>query len=173
MYEKSSHKDAFQAASLPGCVVCHGNHDITYPTDANLGTGPEAVCMRCHTPGDKCDQSRGELQRRLARLDEAIKSADRSLDLAERSGMEVSEARLAQHQARDSLTKARVTIHSFRVDLVDQDVQTGLKMAAKNLQAGKEAMVERNHRRAGLGVSLVAIGMVMFGLRLYIRKIEG
>jgi len=107
------------------------------------------------------------------RLDAAIKSADQVLGLAERSGMEVSEARLAQDQARDSLTKARVTIHSFRTDLVDQDVQAGLKVAAKDLQAGQEAMVERNRRRAGLGVSLVAIGMVLVGLRLYITKIEG
>jgi hypothetical protein len=86
--------------------------------------------------------------------------------------MEVAEARLGQDQAQDSLTKARVTIHSFRTDLVDQDIQAGLKIAAKNLQAGKEAMVERNHRRAGLGISLLAIGTVLVGLRLYIRKIE-
>ncbi len=84
----------------------------------------------------------------------------------------MSDARLAQDQARDSLTKARVTIHSFRTDLVDQDVQTGLKIAEKNLQAGREAMVERNRRRAGLGVSLIAIGMVLVGLRLYIKRIE-
>ncbi len=172
MYEKSSHKQAFQAASLPGCVVCHGNHAITYPTDAKLGTGPEAVCMRCHTPGDKCDQARADLLANLTKLDEAIRSADKALALAESSGMEVSEARLGQDQARDSLTKARVTIHSFRTDLVDQDVQAGLKVAAKNLQAGQEAMVERNRRRAGLGVSLIAIGMVLAGLRLYIKNIE-
>jgi len=173
MYEKSSHRQAFQADALPGCVVCHGNHDIPYPTDAKLGTGPDAVCMRCHTPGDKCDQARAGLKASLTRLDQAIRSADQILGLAERSGMEVSEARLAQDQARDSLTKARVTIHSFRTDLVDQDIQAGLKVAAKDLQAGREAMVERNRRRAGLGVSLVAIGMVLVGLRLYIKKIEG
>ena len=86
--------------------------------------------------------------------------------------MEVSEARLGQDQARDSLTKARVTIHSFQTDLVDQDIQAGLKIAAKNLKAGKEAMVERNHRRIGLGMSLIAIGMVLAGLWLYIKKIE-
>jgi hypothetical protein len=105
-------------------------------------------------------------------LDEAIKSADQILRIGESSGMEVSEARLGQDQARDSLTKARVTIHSFRTDLVDQDIQAGLKIAAKNLQAGKEAMVERNYRRLGLGISLLAIGMVLAGLRLYIKKIE-
>jgi hypothetical protein len=105
-------------------------------------------------------------------LDEAIKSADQALRVAESSGMEVSEAGLGQDQARDSLTKARVTIHSFRTDLVDQDVQAGLKIAAKNLQVGKEAMVEHNYRRFGLGISLIAIGMVLAGLRLYIKKIE-
>ena len=86
--------------------------------------------------------------------------------------MEVSEARLGQDQARDSLTKARVTIHSFRTDLVDQDIQAGLKAAAKNLQAGKQAMVERNYRRVGLAISLIAIALALIGLRLYIKQIE-
>jgi hypothetical protein len=172
MYEKSSHKEAFQAAGLPGCVVCHSNHGISHPTDAKLGTGPDAVCMQCHAPGDACDQARAGLQSSLSQLDQAIKSADRVLGVAESSGMEVSEARLGQDQARDSLTKARVTTHSFRKDLVEQDIQTGLKVAAKDQQAGKKAMVERNYRRVGLGMSLVAIGIVLTGLRLYIKKIE-
>ena len=172
MYEKSSHKQAFQSASLPGCIVCHSNHGIRHPTDAMLGTGPDTVCMRCHTPGDACDQARAGLLSDLTRLDEAIKSADQALGVAESSGMEVSEARLGQDQARDSLTKARVTIHSFRTDLVDQDIQAGLKVAAKNLQAGKQAMVERNYRRIGLALSLIAIGLVLVGLRLYTKQIE-
>jgi hypothetical protein len=137
-----------------------------------LGTGPDAVCMRCHTPGDACDQARAGLQRALSELDGAIKSADQVLGVAESSGMEVSEARLGQDQARDSLTKARVTIHSFRTDLVDQDIQAGMKIAAKNLQAGKKAMVERNYRRIGLGFSLVAIALVLVGLRLQIKQTE-
>jgi len=173
MYEKSSHKKAFQSASLPGCVVCHSNHGISHPTDAKLGTGPDAVCMQCHTPGDACDQARAGFQSGLSRLDDAIRGANQVLGVAESSGMEVSEARLAQDQARDSLTKARVTIHSFRTDLVDQDIQAGLKIASKNLQAGKNAMIERNHRRLGLGLSLVAIALMLVGLLLYIRRIEG
>ena len=128
--------------------------------------------MQCHIPGDTCDKARVEMLAELSRLDEAIKQADRVLSVAESSGMEVSEARLGQDQARDSLTKARVTIHSFRKDLIDQDVQAGLTIAAKDLEAGKKAMVERNHRRVGLGVSLIAIGILLAGLWLYVRKIE-
>jgi hypothetical protein len=108
----------------------------------------------------------------LTQLDGAIKSADQALRIAEASGMDVSEARLAQDQARDSLTKARVTIHTFQAALVNEDVQAGLKIAAKDQQAGKDAMVERNHRRIGLGISLIAIGIMLAGLWLYIRKME-
>jgi len=172
MFEKSSHKAAFQAAGLPGCVVCHSNHRVVHPSDAMLATGPGAVCSRCHNPGDKCDRATATLLRTLTGLDGAIKDADQELAVAESSGMEVSEARLAQDQARDSLTKARVTIHSFRKELVDQDIQAGLIIAAKNLQAGKDALRERDYRRVGLGVSVLAILIVLLGLRAYIRLIE-
>ena len=102
MYEKSGHKAVFQSAGLPGCVVCHSNHEITHPTDARLGTGPEGVCMQCHTAGDNCDVARAGFLAGLTELDESIKNADRLLGVAESSGMEVSEARLQQDQARDS-----------------------------------------------------------------------
>ncbi len=172
MYEKSTHKAAFQKAALPGCVVCHSNHDVRHPTDAKLGTGSEGVCMQCHKTGDVCDLARAKILGELTQLDEAIKSANKVLNVAESSGMEVSEARLGQDQARDSLTKARVTIHSFKTELVDQDIQAGLKFTAKDLQAGKDALQERNYRRVGLGVSVVAILLVLLGLFLYIKRIE-
>ena len=172
MYEKSSHKAAFDSAELPGCVVCHSNHRIAHPTEAKLGTGSESVCMQCHSPGDFCDQARAKMLGELTKLDDAIKSANQVLSVAESSGMEVSEARLSQDQARDSLTKARVTIHSFQADLVEQEIQAGLKLAEKNLQTGRDALRERNHRRIGLSVSVVAILIVFLGLRLYIRQIE-
>jgi hypothetical protein len=137
-----------------------------------LGTGPAGVCMRCHAPGDHCDRARVALLGNLTELNQSIDSADQSLRLAESAGMEVSEARLSQDQARDALTKARVTIHSFQIALVDQDIQAGMKIAAANLKAGKNAMVERNHRRIGLGICLISIAIMLVGLWLYIRNLE-
>ena len=172
MYDKSTHKVAFQSAGLPGCVVCHSNHEVSRPTDAKLGTGPEGVCMRCHEPGDTCDQARAKMLQDLTQLDGAVKAADRVLNVAESSGMEVSETRTEQDQARDSLTKARVTIHSFKTELVEQDIQTGLQIAAKTQAEGQAALAERDRRRRGLGLSLGIILLVLLGLRLYIRQIE-
>lgn len=172
MFEKSTHKAAFQSAGLPGCVVCHNNHGISHATDAKLGTGPQAVCMRCHKPGDICDQQRAEILSGLTSLDDAIKAADKLLGVAESSGMEVSQARLDEDQARDALTKARVTIHSFKKELIDQDIQDGLKIAAKNLQAGQFALAERDYRRKGLGIALIFILLTVLGLFFYIRQLE-
>jgi hypothetical protein len=171
MYEKSTHFKAFQAASLPGCIVCHSNHGIHQPSDAMLGTGPAGVCMRCHTRGDRCDRDRAAILADLTRLNGAIGNANQALQRAESSGMEVSSALLAQDQARGALTKARVTIHTFQPALVNADVQTGLKIADADLKVGQEAMVERNHRRIGLGISLIAIVIMLIGLGLYIGEI--
>lgn len=172
MYEKSTHKAAFQSAGLPGCVVCHLNHGISHPTDVKLGTGPQAVCMQCHKPGDVCDRARAEMLSGLTRLDEAINNAHNVLGVAESSGMEVNQARLDEDQARDALTKARVTIHSFQTELVNQDIQEGLKITAKNLQAGKNALAERDYRRRGLGLALIFICLAVAGLFMYIRRME-
>jgi hypothetical protein len=128
--------------------------------------------MKCHAPGDHCDRARVAILGNLTQLDGAIQDADAALRLAESAGMEVSEARLSQDQARDALTKARVTIHTFQTALVEQDIQAGMKIAAADQKAGKDAMVERNHRRIGLGVCLIAIAMMLVGLWLYIKKLE-
>ena len=172
MYQKSTHNKAFADKGLPGCVVCHSNHGIHKPSDAMLGTGPAGVCMRCHAPDDHCDRARSNILNNLTTLDQAVNGADQSLRRAEAAGMEVSEARLNQDQARDALTKARVTIHTFHADLVDKDVQAGMKIAAANRKAGDDAMVERNHRRIGLGVCLIAIAFFLVGLWLYIKQLE-
>jgi hypothetical protein len=128
--------------------------------------------MRCHKPGDSCDQARAKMLQDLTQLDVAVKASDRVLVAAESSGMEVSEAQTEQDQARDSLTKARVTIHSFKTELVEEDIQAGLKIAAKTQAEGQAALAERGHRRRGLGLSLGIILIVLLGLRLYIRQIE-
>lgn len=172
LFESSPHKAAFQAASLPGCVVCHSNHGVRHPSDAMLGTGPQSVCTDCHTAGDAGYEAANEMQQELSHLQAAINDSDKLLAHAESSGMEVSQARLEQDQARDSLTKARVTVHAFQVRRLAEDAQAGFKIAAQTQLQGKAALSERDYRRRGLALSLLTILIVLVGLRLYIRQIE-
>jgi len=172
LFEASPHKAAFQAGSLPGCITCHNNHKITHTSDAMLGTGKDSICTDCHTEGSSGFKAAGELAQMLSNLDSSIKRADVLIAKAEDSGMEVSEARNQQDQARDSLTKARVAIHSLRPAQVGKDVQAGLDLAVKAEQGGNTALAERDYRRKGLGLSLIAILLMLAGLGMYIRQIE-
>jgi len=173
LFEKSPHKAAFQAASLPGCVTCHSNHRIAHPTDALLGTGPQSVCTNCHTSGDAGYEVADQFQQQIAHFETAVRNSDEILNRAESDGMEVSQPRLEQDQARDALTKARVTVHSFNMVRVQEDILTGLKITDKTYQEGKAALGERDYRRKGLGISVFSIVVVLIGIRLYIRHIEG
>lgn len=157
---------------MPGCVTCHSNHGIVHPTDEFIGTGDKSVCTQCHTQGDPGYAAAAQMKQQLGQLQTAIGNTDQILGTAERSGMEVSQAKLDLTQARDSLIKARVAIHSFNVDRVASDIKPGLETAAKDYDAGRKALAERNYRRLGLGISLVAIAFVLVGLRLYIKQIE-
>jgi hypothetical protein len=172
IFDTSPHKSVFAAMGLPGCMTCHSNHGIKHPTDAMIGTGKDAICTTCHTEGDAGAETAEKIHNALVKLDAAIAHSDEILGRAERSGIEVSEAKLAESEARDHLTKARVEIHSANLASVDPEIQAGLKVAAQTYQAGQSALAELGYRRKGLFVSLVAIGLVLIGLVLMIRTIE-
>jgi predicted CXXCH cytochrome family protein len=172
LFDSSPHKAAFASAGLPGCVTCHSNHGITQPSDAMLGTGAGSVCTNCHTQGDAGYKVAGDMEQQVSTLGAAITRSDRILNQSESSGMEVSQPRLELDQARDALTKARVSVHTFAAAPVHADVDSGTKITAKTYSEGQAALRERDYRRTGLGMSLVAIVFVVVALKLYIREIE-
>jgi nitrate/TMAO reductase-like tetraheme cytochrome c subunit len=172
LFDASPHKQAFAAGGLPGCVTCHSNHKIVHPSDAMLGNGPESVCSNCHTGDDAGMKQAIAMQQDLHGLDAAIGTADALIDKAERSGMEVSQAKLSQAEAKAALTKARVSIHTFNAAGIKADVQTGAKLAEADLHAGEQAMSERDYRRRGLGVAVFLILLTIVGLWLFIRSLE-
>ncbi|MBI2677694.1 MAG: cytochrome c3 family protein [Candidatus Koribacter versatilis] len=172
LFDGSPHKQPFAAAGLPGCVTCHSNHKIVRPSDAMLGSGPQSVCSNCHTGDDAGMKQAIAMKSGLERLHQKIDQADELLERAERSGMEVSQAKLVQAQARAALTKARVSVHSFGAAGMKADIESGLKLAEDDLHAGEQAMAERDYRRKGLGIAVVLILLTIAGLFLFIRQLE-
>lgn len=172
LFNTSLHKSVFEAMSLPGCITCHSNHGIQKPSDAMIGTGKDAICVKCHSPGESAYDQAGTMHTALVNLDAAIARSDELLTRAANSGVEVGASKLALTEARDDLTKARVTIHAASADAVNQNIQAGLKVTQKTYQAGLDAMAELRHRRMGLMVSVVAIIWVLIGLAITIRKLE-
>jgi hypothetical protein len=173
LFAQSPHQQAFESANMPGCVTCHSNHAILHPTDEKVGTGDKAICTQCHVEGDDGFKAAAQIHDKLTQLGLAIGRAEDILGQAERSGMEVSEAKLDLAQSRDALTKTRVTLHSADLTKVEADIKPGLEAAARDYDAGKRALAERSYRRIGLALSLVAIALAIVGLKLYLKQIEG
>jgi predicted CXXCH cytochrome family protein len=171
-FDSGPHKAAFAAMNVAACIACHTNHGIQTPTDAMIGTGKGAICVTCHSDGEPGYTAAGKMHADLVKLNGEIKRSDQVLSRAEAAGVEVGEAQLSLNGAQDALTKARVAIHSVRPEVVDQDVQAGLKVTEKTYKAGLAAIAESKYRRTGLTVSLIAIVFVLIALALFIRRIE-
>jgi hypothetical protein len=158
--------------SFPGCITCHSNHAIQHPTDDSIGTGTNSFCVRCHVEGDAGYTAAAGMHAGLVKLDAEIQRSHEILNRAQISGVEVGQTLLALTEAQDDLTKARVAIHSARLQTVDENIQAGVKVTDKTWQAGLDAMKELKYRRQGLVVSIIAIAFVLIALALLIRKIE-
>ena len=172
LFQVSPHKAAFDQRQFGECIKCHSNHFIAKPSDEMIGTGEKAVCITCHTAGDKGFIAAGAMR---GRIDELIGSVDKSTEIlnrAERAGMEVSRPKFEMKEATDALTHARVLIHSSSTAEVDKVVAPGLAASAKGYQAGLGALAERSFRRKGLAVSLVFILFLATLVYLKVRQIE-
>ena len=172
LFQTSPHKAAFDQKGLAECITCHSNHAIATPTDQMIGTGQGALCINCHTPGDKGFVAAGQMRSRIDQLIAAIDKSSQILNLAERKGMEVSKPKFELKGATDALTHARVLIHSSSAAEVEKVAAPGLEVAGKGYQAGLDALAELSFRRKGLAVSLVFILFLALLVYLKIRQIE-
>lgn len=171
LFNHSPHKPVFDAMGAAGCVVCHDNHAVLRTSPAMLA-GPDAVCSRCHDATSAGGLAAARMGAAIQKLSDALNRSRGILDRASQAGMEVSEAVLRTGDAAEALVKARVAVHSFDPEAVEQPVQEGLAITEETYQAGLAAMRERDRRRLGLGVSLIAILMTMAGLWMAIRRLE-
>ena len=172
LFQTSPHKAAFDQRQFGECIKCHSNHSINKPTDEMIGTGEKAVCITCHTAGDKGFIAAGAMR---TRIDELLASISKSTDIlnsAERAGMEVSRPKFEMKEATDALTHARVLIHSSSIAEVDKVVAPGMAASLKGYQAGLGALSERRFRRKGLAVSLVFILFLATLVYLKVKQIE-
>jgi predicted CXXCH cytochrome family protein len=92
LFAKTEHGELFTTKNFPGCTVCHSAHD-TAPATAALLTGPNS-CTRCHQPGTRPAKLAADMAQILADLEAAGPGS------------------------KDALARARVAVHSLRLDAV-------------------------------------------------------
>ncbi len=172
LFEKSPHQAAFAAMGLPGCVQCHSNHEILPPADDWVGTSDKALCIQCHSKGDPGYAAAQQMAGDITRLKADEQKAEEVIGAAERSGMEVSSAKVQLTDAHASLIKARVEVHTFDPAEIRKLADESTKISGQAYEAGVAALKERDYRRKGLGVALICIILTIGGLYLKIRQME-
>jgi len=175
LFAQTQMQHRFQEADLPGCVTCHGKHDIGSPTDEMLGMGDSAVCTECHREGKFGATPAGarkakEMRAGLDDLKAQIEEARLLVSKAERLGMEVSGPRFDLRTANDALVNARTLIHSFAVEPVEEKLQEGFAVTTEVRQSAQNALEEYTFRRIWLAGSLLPILCVIVLLVFYIRS---
>jgi hypothetical protein len=171
-FARSAHAEMFTMLGAPGCATCHGNHEIRQASDTMLGLGEGAVCANCHVADVGGGVAAVAMRGLIDSLRDGVDAADSLLLLAERAGMEVSQAQFDLQAARNTLIQARAAVHSFVVDSVEAHVSEGLKIAAEAHVKGERALREIRFRRTGLTISAIIILGLIVGIVLKIRQIE-
>ena len=134
--------------------------------------GEKSVCAPCHENASPEGQTAVRLAESLNGLDGALQKSEAVLAVAERYGMDVSEAQLRLLDGKGNLVKARLALHTFKEGDVRTLVDEGMMIAKETSGAGEAALHEKDVRRLGLAVSVVFIVVAILAIRLLIRRVE-
>lgn len=173
LFESSRHSAAFLRLGKEGCVGCHDNHGIRQTSDDMLGTGEESVCTECHKPVEPEGEAAARMRDMIERLKVERARSDSLLERAEGAGLEVSQARFELEDATNAIVLARASTHSASEDSVRGRVEAGLQITSKAWERGQGAFRDLRIRRIGLVVSTLIIVVLIAGIVMKIREVEG
>jgi predicted CXXCH cytochrome family protein len=174
LFANTQMKHRFEQQNLPGCVTCHGNHEIHLPSDEMLGMQTSAVCAKCHNDGKFGATWTGAevaktIREKLDELKLQIAECKAKVAEAERLGMEVRGPRFDLRKAEMALTNARTQIHSFALEPTNQTLLDGLQVTSDVQASAQHALDQYTYRRIWLAVSTLPILLAVVLLILYIR----
>ncbi|MDR7402255.1 MAG: cytochrome c3 family protein [Armatimonadota bacterium] len=172
LFVRSPHKSAFDALGLAECTVCHGTHNIAFPTDEMLGTGPGSVCAPCHPPGSPEGAVADSIRASLEQLKALIAQSEAMLARASRAGLDVTDAQLDISEAETQVIRARAVTHTSSPEQLRSPIDAGTAAAERARRAGEAALAELAFRRRGLAVSLGVMAVVVVSLWLKLRQLE-
>jgi hypothetical protein len=132
------------------------------------------TCLDCHREPD--GKGRRVAQVMIARMHELTSitaAADRLLLAAHHGGVEVRQVRDALDQAVESQIELETLVHTFDPDGAFAEKHAeGMEHARAALLSGKEALGQLSYRRAGLGIALIFIVLLLVALGAKIRHMS-
>jgi len=193
-YAKSVHGVALledQDTGSPACNDCHGNHGATPPevasvgqvcghchdvqktSDDMVGVGDRAVCVNCHSTGDKGYDAARQIHDHLTELTTVYQEAELKRSEVDRKGMDDVEISFLLQEAHQVLIQARTLVHTFDPGRVGEKTKEGVLKTRQALELSASEVREYRFRRQGFGLATILITILVVALYLKIRQMEG
>jgi predicted CXXCH cytochrome family protein len=167
LFSKSPHKKAFDEIGQSECEACHGNHRILRPSADMLGTAEKSVCVQCHDKGSAGYKAAEALKSAIDAYQGRYDKVLGTLEVAERKGVEVSEAKFKVQEANTVLVSAKNLVHSLSTDEVGRKLAESDATLAEVEKEGAAALGEAKFRRTGLIVA--TLFLALFGVALFFK----
>jgi len=171
-FTESRMGQAFVEEGYHGCEECHGNHGIHKTSDNMVGTQEGAVCLDCHSDGDKGFETAGKIHASLAELDSLYAHATMKQKEVQRIGMDDVDIAFMLQDAHQSLIQSRTLVHTFDAARVAEKTSQGAGKAQEALQAAAAQIRDFHVRRRGFGMATLFTTVLVLALFLWIRQIE-
>jgi predicted CXXCH cytochrome family protein len=172
LFSQSPHKEGYDEMGISECEACHGNHKILPPSDEMLGTGEQAVCIKCHESDSEPYKIASRIKEKLNEFIEKIHMADEILEKADRQGVEVSEPKFRLTEVNTALILVRNLTHSLSLVDIEEKIEEAEKALSEVTIAGEAALREAKFRKTGLIIATIFIFLLAIALFLKIRQIS-
>jgi Cytochrome c3/Doubled CXXCH motif (Paired_CXXCH_1) len=161
LFEQSPHSKSFRSRGLGQCVACHGNHDVARASAVMVGTGPDAVCMKCHANDDKPSKIAVELAEMLRGAQERAQGARNAVARATSAGLAVPGASYALERLSTAESKVRSAVHTLdpaRLRVMVAQVDAPIADALNSVSTAEKA---RKTELRGYRVTLGFAGLLL------------
>jgi len=163
---------AFVEEGYHGCEECHGNHGISKTSDDMVGTQEGAVCLECHSEGDKGFETAGKIHVELVGLNTQYAEALAAQHEVQRIGMDDVDIGFMLQDAHQSLIQARTLVHTFDAERVKATTDAGKQKTTGALEAAAGQVRDFHVRRRGFGMATLFTTILAIALFLRIRQME-
>ncbi len=163
---------AFVEQGYHGCEECHGNHGIHKTSDEMVGTEEGAVCITCHSDGEKGFEAAKKIHADLIGLRAKYAEAVTAQEEVQRIGMDDVDIGFMLQDAHQNLIQARTLVHTFDPDRVKTMTDEGTQKATEAVEAAAAQVKDYHVRRRGFGLATLFTTILAFALFLWIRQME-
>ena len=173
LFKDSTLRELFVENDISECEACHGNHEVSVPTDEMLNWAERSVCLDCHDDNDdEAKEMSLAFYKTIDSLKTQLDSVENLISLAERKGMEVSNMFIHLEDANRILIQTRTNIHSFDQDYVNKNAEAGFTSINKATVGANRIFVELNYRRKGLLLFSLIITFLIIALFYKLKSMQ-